>query len=97
MASVHGLKHVERFLTSALTDDNAIGTHPKGVLYKLALADLPFAFGVRRSGLHAANMRKLQLQLSRVFDGDNSFLGGNVTRHSIQQGGLAAAGAARND
>src|SRR5262245_2782474 len=97
MAGVHGLKHIERFLTATLTDDDAIGTHAKGVLDKFALAYLAFAFGVRRPGLHSPNMWKLELQFGGVFNGDNSFLGRNVARHRIQQSRFAAAGAARND
>src|SRR6476469_410413 len=47
VAGVHGLKHIECFLTSALADDNSIWTHPKGILHELALANLALAFSVR--------------------------------------------------
>src|SRR2546430_12345354 len=97
MTRVHRLKHVERLLAAALTYKDAIGTHAKRVLHKFALTNLAFALGVRRPRLHPPDMWKLQLQFGGVFDGDDSFLGRNVSRQGVQQGRFTATGAARDD
>ena len=97
MTRVHRLKHVKRLLAPALTYKDAIGTHAKRVLHKFALANFAFALGVRRPSLHPPDMRKLQLQFGGVFDGDDSFLGRNVSRQGIQQGGFTGPRAARDD
>src|SRR5215472_7543130 len=45
MTGVHGLEHVEGLLAATLADDDTVGTHPKGILDELTLADLAPAFG----------------------------------------------------
>ena len=72
VAGVHRLQHVEGLFAAALADDDAIGAHAQRVLDEIALTDLALALDVRRSRLHARDMRLLQLQLGRVLDGDEA-------------------------
>src|SRR5712672_1839324 len=97
MTGVHGLEHVEGLLAATLADDDTVGTHPKGILDELALADLASALGIRRPGLHPQDMRELKLQFGGVLYGDEPLLRGNVTRQRVQHRRLAGSGAARDD
>ena len=63
MSRVHGLKHVEGFLTAALAEDDAFGTHTQRVLDQLALADFTLAFDIGRTGFHAPDMRLLRREI----------------------------------
>src|ERR1019366_6413866 len=97
VAGVHRLQHVEGFLAAALAEDDAVGPHAQRVLDQLALADFALALDIGRPRLHAADMRLLQLKLGGVFDGDQALFFRDEGGQRIEHGGLAGAGAARND
>jgi hypothetical protein len=71
---IHGLKHVEGFLTTALTEDDAVWSHAQRILDQLALSDLSLALQIGRTRFHSPDMRLLQLQLGRIFDGEQTLL-----------------------
>ncbi len=97
MAGIHGLQHVEGFLAAALAENDAIGTHAQRVLDELTLADLALALDVRRPRLHAPDMGLLQLQLGGILDGEQPLPLRDEGGEGVEHGGLARAGAARND
>ena len=81
MAGVHGLKHVEGFLTTALAKNDAVGTHAKRVLWTSStLSNLTVTFGVWRAGLHASDMGLLELEFGCVLDRDQALMLGNERR-----------------
>src|SRR5260370_1018056 len=53
--------------------------------------------GIQRKGFQAAHMRLLQLELSRVLDGDQALVRGDVIRERIEEGRLAGARPSRHD
>ena len=71
MSRVHRLEHVERFLASHLADDDAVRAHTQGVDHQLALPDRTLAFHVGRPRLEARDVFLVQLELGRIFDGDD--------------------------
>ena len=97
MARVHRLQHVEGFFTAALAEDDAVGTHTQRVLHKFALTDFAFAFDIRRTRFHAADMRLLQLQFGGVFDREQTLFFRDEGRQRVEHRGLAGAGAAGDD
>ncbi len=54
------------------------------------------ALGVRGTGFEADHVFLVQLQFGGVLDGDDALLVGNEARQHVEQGGLAGAGAARD-
>ena len=54
MAGVHGLEHVQRFTTTALSNHDAIRAHAQGVDDQLANGDAAFAVDIGRTSLEAA-------------------------------------------
>ena len=79
VTGVHGLQHVERFGAAALADDDAVGAHAQGVADKVADADLAGAFDVGRPRLQPHDVRLIEQQLGRVFDGDDALAIGQET------------------
>src|SRR5690348_2740258 len=58
VAGVHGLHHVERFLATALAQDDAIRTHTQGVDKQVPLQNSAFAFNVGwRSEEHTSELQ----------------------------------------
>ncbi len=96
MPGVHRRQHVQRLGTTHLTDHDTVWAHPQAVAHQLTLANLPPPLDVRRPCFQSHHMRLLQLQLGRVFDGDDALVMRNETGQHIEHGGLAAAGAARD-
>jgi hypothetical protein len=84
VARVHGLQHVERFITAHLADDNAVGPHTQRVDDQLALSDRALAFNVGRPRFQTDHMPLTQEQFGRVFDGDDAFVFGDETREHVQ-------------
>ena len=72
MAGVHGLEHVQGLSPTALTDDDAVGSHTEAALDQLADGYGPLAFDVGRPGLELNPVRLLQLQLGCVLAGDEA-------------------------
>src|SRR5205085_1012621 len=50
---VHRLEHVEGFRASALTDDDSVRPHTKGVLYEVTACDLAVSLDILGTSLHA--------------------------------------------
>ena len=71
------------------------GPHAQAVDQQLALPHRAVAFQVGRPGFQARHVRLLQLQLGRVFNGDDALLGRNERRKRVQQRGFSGAGSAR--
>ena len=97
MAGVHGLQQIERLGSADFADDDALGAHTQAVLDQVAHGDLAFAFEVRRPGFQAHHMRLLQLKLGGVFAGDDALVVVDELGETVEQRGLAGAGAAGND
>jgi hypothetical protein len=97
VAGVHGLQHVERFLATALAEDDTVGPHAQRVLDEVALLQLAVAFDVGRARFHAGDVGLLQLQLSGVLDGNQPLVLRNESRQRVEHGRLAGARAARDD
>jgi hypothetical protein len=83
VTGVHRLKHVDRFGAANLADDYAIWTHTECVLDEISLRYLAFAFDVGWACFQAHDVRLLHLQLGRVFDRDNAFIGRNLCRERV--------------
>ena len=94
MTGVHGLQHVQCFRSTRFADDDAVRAHTQGVDQKIALGDGTGAFNIHRPGFQTHDVALLQLQLSRVFNGDDTFFFRNEARHGVQHRSLAGAGAA---
>src|SRR5688572_22830084 len=94
VASVHGLEHVEGFATAAFADDDAIGPHAQAVAHEIADGDHTLAFDIRRPRFERYEMRRVELELRRVFDGDDAFAARNEIREDVEERGLARARAA---
>ena len=65
MARVHRLQHIERFFTTALTEDDPVGPHTQRVLHQFALTNFAFALDAGWARFHSADMWLLQLQVRR--------------------------------
>ena len=52
--------------------------------HKVARCDIAFAFNVYRASLHPANVRLLQLQFGRIFNGDHALVGRNEPREALR-------------
>src|SRR6185312_15856658 len=53
VTGVHGLEHVQRFFAADFADDDAVGTHTKGVDDEVANFDGAVPFDVRGARFHA--------------------------------------------
>src|ERR1017187_4352439 len=92
MARVHGLEHVQRFTATALSDDDSIRAHTQRVDDQLADRDAPLAVDVRGTSLEAADVLLVQLELGRIFNGDDAFVDGDEARAHVEERRLAGAG-----
>jgi hypothetical protein len=92
VTSVHGLKHVDGLTTTNLADHDAIGTHTKRVAYQISLRYFTTAFDVGWSCFESDDVRLLELKFRRVFDGDDTFVLGNICRKRVQQCRFTGAG-----
>ena len=91
------MEHVQRLTTAALTDHDSFGAHAKGVDDQALDGDLAFAVDVLGTGLQAANVLLVQLQLGCIFDGDDAVLDRYEAGQHVQKRGLPGAGATRDD
>src|SRR5690606_16311183 len=94
VAGVHGLEHVERLATTALTDHDAVGPHAQGRAHQVADRDLAPALAVAWAGLHAHDVLLAHLELDDVLDRDDPVAVGDEAGQHVEQGRLARAGAA---
>ncbi len=62
---------------AALADDDPVGPHPQGVFDQVADGVGPGPFDVGRLGLQRDHVLLVQLQLRRVFDGDDPLFVGD--------------------
>ncbi len=76
MAGVHGLEHIKGFLAAHLPHDDSVGPHSQAVDDQVPLGNHSLAFNVCGPGLEPHHVPLLELQLRRVFDGDNALLAG---------------------
>jgi hypothetical protein len=88
MSSASGAAH--------LAQDDAVGAHAQRIAHQRALRHFALAFDVRRARLQAHHVRLAQLQLGRVLDRHDALVAGNEAGDQVEQRGLAAAGAARD-
>ena len=93
-AAVHRLKHFEGFRAPALADDDTVRPHAQGGAKQMPLADSASLVQARRASFKLYYVPLLQLQFSRVFDGDDALLFRNEAREGIKRGRLAGAGSA---
>ena len=89
VAGVHRLEHVERLTATALSNDDAIGTHAQRVDDQLADRDAALAVDVGRTSLETADMLLVQLQLGRILDGDDALVDRDETRADVEKSRLA--------
>ena len=83
VACIHGLQHVERFLTAHLADDDVVGAHAERIDDEMALADGALAFDVRRTRLQPRYVLLVQLQLGRVLDCDDALALGDEAESTL--------------
>ena len=86
---IHGLKHVERFASSALTHNYSIGPHAQRVSHKLPDWYSMQTLKVRWSRLQRNDMSLRKLYLSRVLNCNDSLSGWDKRRQRIQQSRLS--------
>src|ERR1700733_5885512 len=91
---VHGLQHVERFLTANLTDDDAVGAHTQSVDDELTLLDDALAFDVGGARLKPHDVFLAHLEFGGVFNRDDALAVRNEGGQNVQKCSLAGAGAA---
>ena len=94
MAGIHRLQHIERFLASNLTHDDAVRSHTQRIDQKLPLVNSTFPFNVWWPRFQADDVILMQLQFCRVFYTYNSFAVGDKRGQNVQQRGLSSAGTA---
>src|SRR5690606_21021849 len=94
VAGVHGLQQVERLAAADFADDDPLGTHTQAVLDQIAHRYLARPFEVRRARFETHDVRLLQLQLRRVFAGDDALSRIDEGGQRIEQRRLARAGTA---
>ena len=97
VARIHGLQHIEGFLSAYLADDYAVWTHSQRVYDQLPLLNGALAFDVGAPCFQSHDMLLMQLQFRRVLDRHNSLSIGNVGGQHVEQSGLAGSGAAGDD
>ena len=66
VARIHGLQHVECFLTADLAHHDSVRTHTQGVDDQLALAHGSFTFQIRRTALQTDNVFLPQLESAEL-------------------------------
>jgi hypothetical protein len=97
MAGVHRLKHVQRFSTTNLANDDPVGPHPQRVAYEVANGDLSATFDVGRSCLERGDVRLGQTELRGIFDRDQPLIVGDRTGRNPEHRRLAGACSAADD
>src|ERR1700680_878956 len=103
VAGVKGLQRVVGLLAVAnLADDEPVRAHAQGVLHQVGHVKtaLPAAAFSQALAVHAFQldpMRRVQLQLSGVLDGDDAFLGWEGADQGSQQGALTGAGGSTDE
>ena len=81
MTGIHRLKHIESLSSAYLTDDDALGSHTKRRLDKIADGDLSRTGGVCVTRLKADKIiDSRDLELGGVLDGDNALIARNIVR-----------------
>ncbi len=96
VACVHGLQHVEGLGTAHLTDQDPVGAHSKAVAQELPDGELALAFDVGWPVLERDDMRVVDLQLGRIFDGDHTLVVRDEACDHVESRRLARPGAARD-
>src|SRR5947207_6057340 len=97
VAGVHGLQHGERFPAANVADDDAVGPHAQAVAHQVALRDLTASLDVGRAGLQPAHVGLLELELSRILDGDDPLLIRDERGQAVEERRLPRARAAGNE
>ena len=62
-----------------LTDHNPIGAHSQGIPHQIASNNRPFSFNIGRARFQSSHMGLLELQLGRILNGENPFIGRDKT------------------
>src|SRR5579875_2176410 len=97
VARVHGLQHVEGFLTATLADDDAVRPHAECILDQFALANFAFSLDIGWARFHARHVGLLELQLGGVLDRDQPLLLRDERGQRVEHRRLAGPGTAGND
>src|SRR6185503_19443630 len=97
MACVHSLQHVQRLAAPTLADYNSVGAHAQGVAHQVTDRNRASAVYIRNLRFQTQNMVLLELQLSRVFNGHNTFSLWDKTGENVEKRGLTGARPSRND
>ena len=93
---IHGLQHIEGFGTANFADQDAVGTHAKTVANQIALRDLAAPFRVGHARFQRDDVRMLQDEFGRIFDGYEAFVGGDGARQGVEHRRLSGTGTARD-
>ncbi len=93
MAGVHGLQHVQGFARANLSDDDPVWAHAQGIPDKLPHGDLTAPLQVGGTSLQRHDVLLVKLELGRILDGHNPFVGWDEGAENVQGRRLAAAGA----
>ncbi len=96
-ARVESDQQVECLFLPDLTDDNAVGAHPEGLLDQTTEPDLAGALQVGLPGLHGHPVRGPQLELEHLLTGDDPFPPGDGRAEAVEHGGLSRLRPAGHD
>ena len=93
VSGIHRLQHVQGFAAAHLADDQTVRAHSDGVPDQLAEGH---HFLARWNALQATDVPLRQPEFGGFLDGDDPLVIRDAGRQGIEQGGLSAAGAARD-
>ena len=92
MTGVHGLEHVQCLATTALSNDDAVGSHTQGVDDQLANRDTAFTVDVCGTSLKTADVLLVKLQLRSVLDGHDALIDRDESRADVEECRLTGTG-----
>ena len=91
MTGVHGLEHVKALAAANFAQDDAVRTHTKRVLNKIALGDLSAAFNAFGTGFQTHNVFLIELQFGRILNRHHALLLPDLEGQGIEQRCFARA------
>src|SRR5680860_1553981 len=89
---VHGLQHVQGLSSPDLPHDYAVRAHAQRVSHQVPDGHLSHSLNIGWPILQADDVLMVQLELSRVFDGDYALIPGDVAGQDVEGCGLPCAG-----
>ena len=93
MACVHRLKHVYRFVSATLSNDDSIWTHPETLDQKVTCCH-----GFRKRLCYQADyMRLFELEFGNILNGEEPLSFRNELRKAVQKRTLSGSGSTGDD